>query len=388
MTRWRGILPVLLLAGAALGMGMASARADFSDGYAAFQDEDFAAAWDLLLPEAEAGDKRAQFLLGEMLLKGLGREADAFSAAGWFQQAVREPDPDRYALYALASQYFSGDGVPQDVPNALILYQRAASLGDLDAMRSLAAIYARGAGDDVEQDLNAALHWLFAAAATGDPASGARFERLSQAAGGNPPFSGRWVAIAYVAPADHPSWQSSPDFLPGLIGSRLTLGNRSFALPGATCGRPTFLAGTTSAASLSISMAGVLPYGGLAVDDRSELTTLTVVCDGALAATMVQLTDGSLLVTALGGALVFEVSPSPTVESAQRMLLSIGYDPGPIDGLFGPRTGAALQNFQAEAGLLPTGAFDPATMFALAGAASQSEHDAMQQDTTSLNPTE
>lgn len=382
MILWRGFLPVLLITGAFLAVGLAPARADFADGYTAFQDEDFVGAWDLLLPEAEAGDKRAQFLLGEMLLKGLGREIDAFSAAGWFQKAVREPDPDRYALYALASQYFSGDGVPQDVPNALILYQRAASLGDLDAMRSLAAIYARGQGDDVAQDLDAALRWLFVAAATGDPASSARFDRLSQAAGGNPPFSGRWVAIAYLAPADHPSWQSSPGFLPGLIGDRLTLGNRSFAMSGATCGRPTFISGTTTAASLLASMAGVLPYGGLAVDDRSELTTAMVVCDGALIATMVQRPDGSLLVSALGGVLMFDVSPSPTVESAQRMLLSVGYDPGPIDGLFGPRTGAALLDFQVEAGLLPTGAFDAATMFALAAAASESEHDQMQPGTT------
>jgi hypothetical protein len=347
------------------------ARADFQAGFAAFQAEDYAQAWTLLESEAEAGDKRAQFLLGEMLLKGLGREADSFAAAGWFQQAVREPDPDRYALYALASQYFNGDGVPQDATNAVALYERAASLGDPEAMRSLAAIYARG--EVVEQDLNAALSWLFLAAQGGEPAAMERFERLAGAAGRTPPFAGSWVAIAYIAPADHPSWERSPEFLPELIGGRLTLGDRSFAMPRATCGRPAFIAGSTTAAELSPAMAGAVPYGALAVDDTAPLTTLMVVCDGALTATMVKLADERLMVSALGGALLFEASPSPTVAEAQRLLTAIGYQPGPVDGVYGPRTGAALQAFQTEAGLLATGAFDAATMFALTQAAAAPE---------------
>ncbi|MGF1626233.1 MAG: peptidoglycan-binding protein [Alphaproteobacteria bacterium] len=370
--RWRAAL----LAAAAVGFAWTTARADFAAGFAAFQAGDFAGAWTLLEPEAEADDRRAQFLLGEMLLKGLGREQDQFAAAGWFQRAVREPDPDRYALYALASQYFNGDGVPQDVPNAIALYERAASLGDLDAMRSLAAIHARG--EAVPQDLNAALRWLFAAVQASEgqddhAAAVERFNRLANAAGRTPPFAGRWIAIAYVAPADHPSWPASPDFLPGLVGGRLQLDQGSFAMPGATCGRPAFIAGSTTAADLSQSLAGAMPYGGLALDDPTPLATLMVVCDGALAATAVRLNEERLLVSALGGALVFETSPSPTVRTAQRLLRAIGYDPGPIDGLFGPRTGAALQAFQTGEGLLPTGAFDGATMFALESAAAEED---------------
>ena len=363
----RAVLAAAALLLGAQVLGSASARADFDAGYAAFQAGDYEQAWTLLEPDAEGDDRRAQFLLGEMLLKGLGREVDHFAAAGWFQRAVREPDPDRYALYALASQYFNGDGVPQDVANAITLYERAASLGDTDAMRALAAIHARG--EAVPQDLNAALRWLFIIAQDGDPAAIERFNRLANAAGRSPPFAGRWVAIAYVAPADHPSWPATPEFLPGLIGGRLAVADGSFAMPGATCPRPAFIAGTTTAADLSLSMAGAVPYGALALDDASPLTTLTVVCDARLMATLVRLADDRLLVSALGGALVFETSPSPTVEQAQRLLSSIGQDPGPIDGVFGPRTGAALQAFQAAAGLLPTGAFDAATMFELARAA-------------------
>lgn len=364
--RARRRAPALLLALAA-SLPPVPALADFAEGFAAFQAEDYAGAWTLLAPEAEAGDRRAQFLLGEMLLKGLGREADTFAAAGWFQKAVREPDPDRYALYALASQYFIGDGVPKDVANAIVLYERAASLGDLEAMRSLAAIHARG--EEVPQDLQAALRWLFLAAQSGDPAAVERFSRLAGVAGRSPPVSGSFVAIAYVAPADHPSWSASPGFLPGIVGSRLTLGDRSFALGDTACTRPAFVSGTVDAADLSAAMAGVVPYGVVAADDPTPLTTVAVTCDGTLAASIAVLGDGRLMLSALGGALLFESTPSPTVAEAQRLLAQLGYQPGPVDGVYGPRTGAALQAFQADSGVLATGAFDAATLFALSARA-------------------
>ncbi|MEZ5666356.1 MAG: SEL1-like repeat protein [Alphaproteobacteria bacterium] len=361
------ILAALLLA--CIAAAPRPARADFAEGFAAFQAEDYALAWTLLEPEADAGDRRAQFLLGEMLLKGLGRDADQFGAAGWFLQATREPDPDRYALYALATQYFNGDGVPRDIETALALFERAASLGVTDAMRSLAAIYARGEGDVVAQDLNLALRWLFAGAQAGDAAAAERFRRLAQAAGGTPPFQGRWVAIAYLATPDHPSWSLAPQFLPRLVGQQLALARGSFAMPGGGCNRPAYVHGTTTSADLALGLAGALPYGALAAADDTALTSLMVICDGTLAATVVRTAADQLLVSALGGLLVFDPVPSPTVRSAQELLAAAGYQPGPIDGLFGPRTGAALQQFQADTGLLATGAFDAATMFALAEAA-------------------
>lgn len=54
-----------------------------------------------------------------------------------------------------------------------------------------------------------------------------------------------------------------------------------------------------------------------------------------------------------------------TVESLQRGLAEAGFDPGPVDGLLGPSTRAALQQFQLERGLIADGYPDPATMAAL-----------------------
>jgi peptidoglycan hydrolase-like protein with peptidoglycan-binding domain len=49
----------------------------------------------------------------------------------------------------------------------------------------------------------------------------------------------------------------------------------------------------------------------------------------------------------------------------QQALQSKGFDPGPIDGIFGPRTREAVRNFQDRYGMNPTGEIDNQTLFAL-----------------------
>ena len=49
------------------------------------------------------------------------------------------------------------------------------------------------------------------------------------------------------------------------------------------------------------------------------------------------------------------------VAAAQRALARRGHDPGPVDGLMGPLTRAALRSFQSEEGLTPDGNLDDAT---------------------------
>ena len=55
----------------------------------------------------------------------------------------------------------------------------------------------------------------------------------------------------------------------------------------------------------------------------------------------------------------------PTVRAAQRTLESNGFDVGPIDGILGPRTQAALRAFQEKQGLPRSGRLDAETRKAL-----------------------
>jgi peptidoglycan hydrolase-like protein with peptidoglycan-binding domain len=61
---------------------------------------------------------------------------------------------------------------------------------------------------------------------------------------------------------------------------------------------------------------------------------------------------------------------SKTVRQAQQQLKVAGFDPGSVDGHMGPRTRAALRDYQAAHNLPKTGKLDRATQKSLmAGAA-------------------
>ncbi len=47
--------------------------------------------------------------------------------------------------------------------------------------------------------------------------------------------------------------------------------------------------------------------------------------------------------------------PSDLMATVQRYLAELGYDPGPVDGIGGPRTRAAIRRYQADAGDVVTG---------------------------------
>jgi Putative peptidoglycan binding domain len=55
------------------------------------------------------------------------------------------------------------------------------------------------------------------------------------------------------------------------------------------------------------------------------------------------------------------------VRGAQQTLRDKGFDPGPIDGVMGPRTSAAVRDFQSKEGLTATGQLDADTRARLAG---------------------
>jgi len=68
---------------------------------------------------------------------------------------------------------------------------------------------------------------------------------------------------------------------------------------------------------------------------------------------------------AVGGAAPaghFQSQRPPFVREAQRALRDLGYNPGPIDGTFGPQTRTALEKYQMAEKLTVTGQLDAETM--------------------------
>jgi len=57
--------------------------------------------------------------------------------------------------------------------------------------------------------------------------------------------------------------------------------------------------------------------------------------------------------------------PDLAIRQVQGILHEQGYNPGPIDGLMGQKTRAALRQFQLDHQLAETGQIDPATKAAL-----------------------
>jgi peptidoglycan hydrolase-like protein with peptidoglycan-binding domain len=60
------------------------------------------------------------------------------------------------------------------------------------------------------------------------------------------------------------------------------------------------------------------------------------------------------------------VPPSAVVKTLQQQLGQLNYYEGPVDGIMGPQTTAAIRDLQRQAGLPQTGTMNPATQAALA----------------------
>lgn len=66
--------------------------------------------------------------------------------------------------------------------------------------------------------------------------------------------------------------------------------------------------------------------------------------------------------------------PDPATSYLQHALADLGYDPGPVDGIYGPATTTALLSFQTDRDLTATGHLDRDTALALEAEADETEH--------------
>jgi len=109
----RTILAAALLA---LAAATPAAAGTFQNGMAALGRDDYFTAARALWPRADAGDARAQAILGYMFANGRGVPQNYIEAAIWYRRASEQGHPT--AQYMLGLMYDKGQGVPQDYVEA------------------------------------------------------------------------------------------------------------------------------------------------------------------------------------------------------------------------------------------------------------------------------
>ena len=92
---------------------------------------DYDAALKALLPLAERGDSRAQFMFGRMYEEGLGVDRSDKDAASWYRRAAGKGHAA--AQYSLGGMHADGRGVPQDHLAAHVWFSLAMENGHGEA---------------------------------------------------------------------------------------------------------------------------------------------------------------------------------------------------------------------------------------------------------------
>ena len=124
-TATHGGAAALALAGALLASGPCAAQ--YEIGMRALERGDYAEAWLILKPMAEAGDARAQNDVAVMHALGLGVPASMETAAAWLERAAEGGIAEARAR--LGWMYYRGIGVPADVSRAAHWSRLAAEQG-------------------------------------------------------------------------------------------------------------------------------------------------------------------------------------------------------------------------------------------------------------------
>ena len=156
-----------------------------------------AAKW--LERAAEQGLPIAQYRLGFMYAGGLGVPADPAKAMHWYQLAAQAGN--RKAMHNLAVAYATGAGTPKNLAEAARWFSKAAALGLSDSQFNLAVLYERGFG--VPQSLLDAYKWYAIAAAGGDNESRSRIDALATQLSADDKAAAEHAAQAFrAAPLD------------------------------------------------------------------------------------------------------------------------------------------------------------------------------------------
>lgn len=133
----------------AIAVAPVSFADDLSDGFAAYQKRDFAAALEHFRKASEAGIADAQLHLGAMYFNGHGVAQDRDEAARWFHKAAVKGNLE--AQYILGVLYWDGRGVAKDYVASYMWFNIASTNGNKSAETSVARIAANLSSPDISE---------------------------------------------------------------------------------------------------------------------------------------------------------------------------------------------------------------------------------------------
>ena len=321
--------------GCAFGVWMHNAHADFFDGVAAFERGDYATALEHWRPMAEEGIAVAQNNLGVMYDHGLGVEEDDAQAVQWYRLAAKQGNAQ--SQYSLGLMYGNGHGVPEDDRAAVKWYRLAADQGSVNAQYHMALVYDFGEG--VREDDSIAATWYRKAADVGDSRAQYNLGLLYDFGSGvkqDKREALKWYRKAarqgdakaqYMVGASHFNGEGTPkDRVKGYAWLTLAAYQRHVR---------------------AIQHRAEV-WATLTPREREEAKSLRKQLAGKLA-----------LLKRLGMPVSADAAPNLVPKEVLRQLQVAlhehGFEPGPTDGLMGPRTRDAIRAFQRSVGLAETG---------------------------------
>jgi localization factor PodJL len=274
---------------------------------------------DKLKAAAAAGDPAAAFEIATRYAEGRGVDQNLATAAEWYKRAAE--GGVAVAQYRLGSLFERGQGVQKDLQAAVTWYQRAADQGNVGAMHNLAVLMSEGV--DGSPDYGKALQWFLAASDYGVKDSQFNLGVIYARGIGTTRDlieSYKWFAVA-AAQGDSDAG-TRRDEVAGMLQPDQLAKARATA--------------QAWKAKIPIAEANGVspPAGGWDQGDASAGVT--------------------------------DADRKALVKKIQALLADRGYDPGPADGVDGPKTRQAVRAFQHTIGVADTGAIDQNLVTALA----------------------
>ncbi len=272
---------------------------------------------------AARGDAAAQFEVAARYMDGTGVRPDLKEAVRWYEKAAAKGLAP--AQYRLGSLYEKGRGVAKNLETARLWYVRAAEKGNAKAAHNLAVLYAEGANG--KPNFEKAARWF------------------KEAAGYDVRDSQYNLGILYAR---------------GLgIEKDLLESYKWFALAAKQ--------GDQDAAAKRDEVANMLDKTQLA---QARLAVETWKPEPLLFLVNEVVADPEWRVPVTNASQTsFTGDEASMILQAQKLLDRLGYKAGAPDGKAGPQTRQAIQDFQKNAGLEPTGKVTPALIQALSAKA-------------------